>query len=419
MILNVLSAALLFSLSVPVVMRYRILPVDGTPYWLFGILFVVLLVNLFLSLYHSIVDRFRHVTGLKSILLWVVIGITLGGVMMTSIVDRSKTAPIAGVHDIILQQEAAMRFLLEGKNPYKETYFGTPLEQWHYDEQGKSAVNPALYHFVMPPWYLLFPLPFYFFSVPLLGYFDARIVLLFCVVGTLLVLARWLKDKTLSTLAIIMTALSPATVDYLIEGRSDMFVLFWFLLSLFLLEHKHYIVASFMFALAMLSKQSIWIALPYFILYQWIVQKKTIQSVLLSLSIIGIVVTAVTLPFLLWDARAFFDSVIFYLSGSALHSYPVSGYGLGMLLYEFRVIKNIHDTYPFAIWQILMGLPVLVTTLWWLAKKPLLSRLILGYGISLFVIWYTSRYFNNSHIGYLISVFAIGALKSLDEKDSS
>lgn len=418
MTLSVLSAVLLFSLSVPVVMKYRTMPIEGTPYYLFGILFLLLIGNI--ALVCGFESRYKKIVHTLQVLnTWIIIAIVLGGVMVTAIVDRSKTAPIHGVHDIILQQEAAIRFLLEGKNPYKETYFGTPLEQWHYDELGSSAVNPALYHFVMPPWYLLFPLPFYFFSIPLLGYFDARIVLLFCVVGTLLVLARWFKDKTLSILAVTITALSPATVDYLIEGRSDMFVLFWFLLSLFLLDKKRYLLSSLVFGLAIVSKQSIWIALPYFILYQWAVQKKTVQSVLLSLGVIGIVVTAVTMPFLVWDARAFFDSVIFYLSGNAVHSYPVSGYGLGMLLYEFGVIKNIHDTYPFAIWQMLMGLPVLVTTLWWLAKKPMLSRLILGYGISLFVIWYTSRYFNNSHIGYLTSVFAIGALKSLDEKDSS
>ncbi len=412
---SILNAVLLFIFSVPIVMKYRILPVAGTPYWLFGILFIVLLVNFFISLYPTINNRLALGRKLESIFLWVVIGITLGGSMVTAIVDRSKTAPVFGVHDIILQQEGAIRYLLEGKNPYKETYFNTPLEQWNYDEQGKSAVNPALYHFVMPPWYLLFPLPFYFFSIPLLGYFDARIVLLFCVLGTLLVLVRLFKDKTLSSLAIIITALSPATIDYLIEGRSDMFALFWFLFSLILLDKRRYILSSLLFGLAIVSKQSIWIALPYFILYQWSVQKKTLQSIFLSLSIISIVVATVTIPFLLWDARAFFDSVIFYLSGSALHSYPVSGYGLGMVLYEFGVIKNIHDTYPFMIWQILLGIPVLGITLWWLAKKPSLSKLILGYAVSLFVIWYTSRYFNNSHIGYLSSVFAIGALKYLDE----
>src|SRR3989344_2894776 len=162
-----IGAVLLFALSIPVVMGYRILPIEGTPYWLVGILFVLLTVNILRP-------------KLIKFLLWPIIIIVLGATMMTAIVDRSKTAPIYGVHDIILQQEAAMRYILEGKNPYKETYFNTPLAAWHYAELGKEVVNPALYHFVMPPWYLLFPFPFYFVSTPLFGFFDGRMPLLFC-----------------------------------------------------------------------------------------------------------------------------------------------------------------------------------------------------------------------------------------------
>lgn len=40
-----LDALLLFLFSLPVVFKYRILPIEGTPYWLFGILFFFLLSN--------------------------------------------------------------------------------------------------------------------------------------------------------------------------------------------------------------------------------------------------------------------------------------------------------------------------------------------------------------------------------------
>ena len=42
MLATVLDSILLFAFAVPVVMKYRILPVEGTPYWLFGILFLIL-----------------------------------------------------------------------------------------------------------------------------------------------------------------------------------------------------------------------------------------------------------------------------------------------------------------------------------------------------------------------------------------
>src|SRR3989344_5729708 len=181
-----IGAVLLFALSIPVVMGYRILPIEGTPYWLVGILFVLLTVNILRP-------------KLIKFLLWPIIIIVLGATMMTAIVDRSKTAPVYGVHDIILQQEAAMRYLLEGKNPYKETDVGTAVEEFNYDEPGNTgAVNPALYHFVMPPWYLLFPFALYFTSIPLFGFFDGRMALLIAMAGLLVVLWRWFKHRPLA-----------------------------------------------------------------------------------------------------------------------------------------------------------------------------------------------------------------------------
>lgn len=410
------DALLLFALSIPVVMHYRILPVEGTPYWLFGLLFAILTGNILISFNSFFSKRIKLLSTFKSLFLWAALTIVIVGVMLTAIVDRSKTAPVYGVHDIILQQEAAMRYLLQGKNPYKETYFGTPLEQWSYGELGKSAVNPALYHFVMPPWYLLFPFAFYFVSIPLFGFFDGRIALVFCMVGLLIVLRRWFRDHQLGSLAMILTALSPATVSYLIEGRSDIFALFWLVWSLYLLEKRKFLWSAVIFGLALASKQTIWFVAPFYLIFAW-VQKKSFAKLLPMILLLGAVVVILIGPFLIWDAKAFLDSAIFYLSGNTTGGYPVSGYGLSMVFYEFGIIKDTHAYYPFILWQALFGLPVLIILLRWLMKKTTMSRLLISYAMLLLIIWYLSRYFNNSHIAYISSIFALGVLKQNDEKD--
>lgn len=403
------EAILLFAFSIPVVMRYRILPVSGTPYWLFSLLFVLLVGNIFLSF-------FKIKNRMQSIFLWIILAIVLGGTTVTAIVDRSKTAPVYGVHDIILQQEAAMRFLLEGKNPYKEMYFGTPVEEFNYDEPGNpDAPNPALYHFVMPPWYLLFPFGIYFVSIPLLGYFDGRMVLLIAMIGLLLILWRWFKSHPLASLAVVLTALSPATLDYFIEGRSDIFALFWFVWSLYLLDKKRFVWASVVFGLAMMSKQTIWVALPFFVVYLWLVTKN-VRKTIGHLLIAGVVGLALAGPFLYWDTRALVDSTVRFLNGTTPFGYPVSGYGLGMVLHQFGKISDIHAYYPFIIWQILLGVPVLVMSLRWLGRKPTISKLFIGYAVTLLVFWYLSRYFNNSHLGFVSSLLILGVLKAQDEE---
>ncbi|MEK7129424.1 MAG: hypothetical protein AAB803_00240 [Patescibacteria group bacterium] len=410
-----LDALLLFVLSVPVVMRYRILPIEGTPYWLFGILFLILITNVLVSLYPGF---FKKTIVLKAKLLFLMatLAIVVGGTTVTAIVDRSRTAPVYNVHDIILQQEAAMRYLLQGKNPYKETYFGTFLEEWHYAEGGKDAVNPALYHFVMPPWYLIFAFPFYFISTPVVGFFDGRMPLLFALTGLLFVIYRWLKDKNLASAAVVLTALSPATIDYFIEGRSDMFALFWLVWALYLLDKRKFIISSLLFGLAVLSKQTTWFMFPLYAVFGWLLLKRSIGKTILLFIPALMALMIVAGPFLLWDAKAFIDSTVLYLSGNSVHSYPISGYGLGMLLYEAGVIKDMHAHYPFILWQITLGLPVLGAVLWYLVKKPVMSRLLVGYGVVLLVFWYMSRYLNNSHVGFISSIFALGVLKDWDEK---
>lgn len=414
--LFLLEAILLFAFSIPVVMGYRILPVTGTPHWLFGVLFLLLITNIFLALKRATGKWQTFIVQAREHIVWFILIIVVGGTTVTAIVDRSQTAPVFGVHDIILQQEAAMRFLLSGKNPYKETYFGTPLASWHYDESGKTAINPALYHFVMPPWYLLFPLPIYAVSIPIVGYFDGRMALLVTLAGLLFVLSKWFKKRPIALLAITLTALSPATINYFIEGRSDIFALFWFIWSLYLLEKKQLFWSSVIFGLALMSKQTIWFAVPFYLALLWVERKKDIPSTFLYGGIAAIVSLLVAGPFLLWDFRAFFDSTVWYLSGNTAHGYPISGYGLGMMLYELHAISDIHAYYPFIIWQILFGLPIFIISLKWFLQKPTIWKMIIGYSLSLSVFWYMSRYFNNSHLGFLSSIFAIGALKYMDEE---
>jgi len=416
MLLWIIDSILLFSLSIPVVMQYRILPVDGTPYWLFGVLFFILGFHCTISCFPDILGRYKkHISGLKLLLVVTTLSISLVGSIVTAMFDRAKTAPSYNVHDIILQQESAMRYLIVGKNPYKETYFGTQVESFHYAELGKDAVNPALYHFVMPPWYLLFPFLFYYPSIHTVGFFDGRMALLFTMGMLLVFLWYWFKDKAISRLAIVLSALSPAVVGYFVEGRSDVFALAWLMGALLFLGKKQYIVSSIFLALSFLSKQTTWFILPFYIVYLWR-QTAHNRTIFWKSAFVCVVVEIVmTAPFIIWDAKAFFDSVVLYLIGNTSTSYPVSGYGLSMVLYEANIIRDIHAYYPFIYWQIAIALPLLIILTRWVWNKPTQSKLMMSYAIFLCVYWYLSRYFNNSHLGYLSMLFVLGGLKVIDE----
>lgn len=392
-----LDSILLFALVIPVIMTFSLAPFD-TPYWIFAIIFSLLIGNIVLDLIKINPRKFYL---FKEILLWATIILVVGSVFRATIVERHITHPIYRIHDMPLQQEIAMRFLLDGKNPYSENYAGTFLEQWNYSESEK---NPALYHFVLLPFYLFFAFPFYFLSNLTIGYFDARIPLIFLFFLTL-ILARFLiKDKNKRFLSLILLAFNPAMFGYMLEGRSDIFMFGFLFTSLFLLHRNNLFLAGIPMGLAFAVKQSVWPILPFYVAYIFF-KTKNIKDTAKNLASFVLIFTAILSPFLIWNYRSFLDSTIFYLSGSAFSSYPISGYGFGKLLNQIGIVKDTHQYFPFHIAQIVIGLPLISILLVFLKRNLSVASLIITYGIFLFVFWYFSRYFNNSHVAYLSLVF--------------
>lgn len=392
-----IDSVLLFALVIPFIMTYRIGPND-TPYWLFGLIFLGLLSYIALDIFklgENALFRF------KQIILWLLIFGVIGSAIFSAIVVRHKTHPSYMIHDIIIQQESAIRFLLHGRNPYATTYFDTPLAQWHYSDKDE---NPALYHFVMEPFYLLFAIPFYLVSNQLFGFFDGRMPLFFLFFAMLFMAGRLVKDKSKKLLFIILLAFNPAMLGYTLEGRSDIFMFAFLFFGLYFLHIKKYFIAGIPIALAFAVKQSVWPLLPFYFAYV-VFKNKNLSKTLQDLFPFAVTFVAIILPFFLWDTKAFLDSTLFYLSGNTTHGYPISGYGLGMILYQMGIIKDTNQYYPFQIWQAIFGIPLAIILIKNLKNNLNVSRLILAYGIFLFVFWYFSRYLNNSHLGYLSIVF--------------
>lgn len=394
-----LDSILLFALVIPFIMTYRLSPGD-TPYWWFGLIFLGLLTYMVLDL--GWVSLKESVFSLyKNILLWVLIVGVIGSALFSAIIVRHQTSPIYNVHDIILQQEAAVRFFLHGTNPYSATYFNTPLKDWHYSD---TEINPALYHFVMEPVYLVLPVPFYLVMGHGLGFFDARVPLFALFLVMLFVAYKIVTDPDRKRQFLTILAFNPATLGYFLEGRDDVFMYAFLLAGFYLLYQKKFVWGMVAAALAFATKQSVWPIFPFLFTYIYF-QKKNIKQTLYAFIPFLITFAIATLPFFAWNPSAFLQSTVFYLSGNDPHSYPIAGYGFGSLLHQIGFIKDVHLYYPFWIWQAIFCLPLLFWLIIWQKKSNSMQRLIIVYGIFLFVFWYLSRYFNNSHLGYLSMIF--------------
>lgn len=405
-----LDSVLLFALVIPFIMGFRVGPGE-TPYLLFAGIFLLLFLNLGLDLLHVKAALYEK---LKSSILWITILVVVGSAFSSAIIVRHQTAPIYMVHDIILQQEAAIRFLLHGKNPYKETYFGTPLEAWHYSD---NEVNPALYHFVMEPFYLLFTLPFYFAGNLLFGYFDARMPLFVLFVSLFVLASILVKDHDKKRLFIILLAFHPSILPYTLEGRSDIFMFAFLFAGLVFLYWKRYGLAGIALGLAAAIKQSAWPLLPFYFVYLYF-KFKSIKLMIVHAAPLLITFFLITLPFFVWDSGAFIRSTILYLSGNTEHSYPISGYGLGSLLLQYGVISDKFSSYPFLIWQFVICVPLFVVLIRFMKKNPTIKNMIISYAVFLFIYWYLSRYFNNSHIAYVSYVLIVAYFWPENDRDN-
>lgn len=388
-----LDTVLLFALLIPFVMTFRISP-GTTPFWLFGLIFAGLLSYVLLDILR-LKEKSKFL--FKSLLVVFLIISSIGAASYSEIVVRHQTSPTYNVHDIIIQQESAIRFLLHGKNPYAATYFGTPLEDWNYSDK---EINPALYHFVMQPLFLIFAIPFYLVSTRTIGFFDARIPLDFLFISLLIMAWFLAKEKQGKLEFVILLAFNPATLGYFIEGRDDIFMFPFLFAALMLLYKRRYSLGGVLMALAFAVKQSVWPIFPFYCAFLYFKNKdfkKTIKQLLPFTAVFS----AIVLPFMFWDIKAFFDSTIFYLSGNVPNSYPISGYGFGMILNDLGIIKDVHASFPFWIFQATVGLSVGVALILWQKRNNTVPRLIISYAIFLFIFWYFSRYLNNSHLGYI------------------
>ncbi len=346
---------------------------------------------------------------------WLIVAVAIGLITLAPtgmlILLRHQSQPYLYAHDGLVQNEAAVRMVLAGRNPYVETYYNTAVAHVPFNVSGIS-LNPALDHYAYLPLTFLLPLPFQALFENAGGWFDQRmlhLVLLLIMLAVAAALAQRLSDRL--TLLIIL-GLNPLFVGPFIEGRNDILVLFWLVLTVAGLQRGKLNQAAVTLALACATKHPAWVFVPFYCVYasdhgNWRQRMSRIKiPLIIFCSIAGILI----LPWFLWNPPAFIDDVINYLTGSSITSYPISGIGFGSWLISVGLLSSNTAQFPFGIFQLAIGLPLLLIVLrrQWTEKN--LNTAVAGYGLILFVLQFFSRLFNDNYLGLIIAVMAIGLL---------
>ena len=351
----------------------------------------------------------------KKIFLFTLIGLVLGVSLGANILLRSKN-PSTYVHDNVWQMEPAIGFLLNGKNPYTENYFGTELEKMHYigTTTNQKLLNPALFHLIKLPFHLILSVPFYLISNLIFNFYDQRIVYLFLFILSLLLLYELPKKYDDKFSLVAFYAFNPLFLIFFAAGRDDILVLSLIILTVYLLKQNKILCSSLVLALACASKHSAWFLVPFYYLFIYIkyanittVRWLKIKYVIKKTWPLPVVFSLLILPFILWDARAFYQDIYAYPAGILPTSYPINGYGLSVAFYKLGVVNKITDYLPMWILQI----PIVLLIAYGLIKKQVknnnLNQLIFNYALTIFVFWFFSRFFHDSYLGFVSQLFLI------------
>ncbi|MBI3912992.1 MAG: hypothetical protein HY327_02165 [Chloroflexi bacterium] len=323
-----------------------------------------------------------------------------------NILQRRIEGPATHAHDGLLQTEAAIQFLLAGKNPYTENYLNTPMADFKGAEP--PFTTAPLYHNAYLPALFIISIPLYLASQATIGWYDQRFLYLLFYGAVLLLLPRLAARQRDRLSLLSVFGLNFLFTYFLADGRNDIVVLFGLVLVTFLLSRRWSLAAGIVLGITLAVKHSAWFFVPFYFFYlqppPW--TRATVRG--LARQALPIVITAalILLPFVLWDAASFFDDTVSYIIGIGATSFPIKGWGFSTLLLVLGVIPSPETAFPFGIFEILFGAPVFLFLLARQRREEnTLRQVWFGFAILSFVVQFFSRFFNDNYV-----VFALQAL---------
>jgi hypothetical protein len=319
---------------------------------------------------------------------------------------RDSTKPWFFTNDSTYQIEVAGDLLLHGHNPYGHDYRSSGLERFYTFDGTRSqrVVNRevALRHYAYFPgtvisaaaWRLL-PAPFD----------DYRLFILLCTVASFFAALAFRAPLgwRLALGAVIIA--NPIAVRSAWFGQNDAPSILLLVLAFALVTRRRWGWAAASLAGAVLLKQFAIVALP-FLAVILIKQGATRPELRRAAGVFAGVVAAGILPFLVWDPAAFWADTVKYGAGT----YRIVGYGLSAILVRIGIIGDRGGAYPFALFALVLWLPLTVWLLvaQWRARELWLGAA--GFAISILALMFIGRVFNNYYVLWPLMGATIAAL---------
>ncbi len=319
------------------------------------------------------------------------------------------------LHDELLITQVAMEKISSGEDPYGADYRGTIVDRWTGHDLKLSYVNgvyPGWDHYVYLPGFFAVSYPVYLVVHGLTGAYDQRIVYLMAYAA--LTIGTWmsLKRSPVREPLTLVFALNPFFMN-VTYGFNDLLPIALFALTGFLMAHKKPFAAAVCYGLALATKQTMALTIP-FMIPAFIHTAATMKrSVMPMLAVAAAAAAVVVLPFFLWSPSRFFnDTVGFFFSSTA---YPIHGEGLSGLLKRAGLVTE-SQYFPFWIFQVAATLPLVGYFMRRTLRSSDLREPFFGAAVTIGVLWFFSRYFLTSHAHGIILLIALSFIISESQR---
>jgi Glycosyltransferase family 87 len=333
----------------------------------------------------------------------VVVSLLLVPATLLQVGLREATEPWLFTNDSTYQSELAGDLVLDGDNPYGHDYRGSGLERFYPAVDAPPDLpQVALDHFAYFPgtpitaavWRLL-PAPFD----------DYRFLVLLATIA--LLPAALLFPAPLVWRLSIGSALAgnPLAVRGTWFGTADATSLLPLVLSFALLARGRFVWAAASLGAAAAIKQFAFVAVPFFVvmLLTLRVPRRTLYHA--GAAFTGVVL-ATAIPFVVADPEAFWDDTIAY----GADTYRIVGYGLSALLLNLGALDDRFGYYPFLPLALFVWLPVTAWLLVAQRRSGVLWTGAAGFAISITLLLWLSRVFQNSYLFWPLTAVALAWL---------
>jgi len=230
---------------------------------------------------------------------------------------------------------------------------------------------------------------------------------LFVLLATLLSLGAVMLFRAPLSWRLVIGAIvvcNPIAVRSAWFGQNDAPSIALMILAFALFTRERFTAAAASLAAAVLLKQFAIVAVPF--LAVMILHRAGRTALTRAAVAFAAVVAVISLPFFLADPGAFIDDTVKYGAGT----YKIVGYGLSAILVRAGILEDREGSYPFALFAVLLWLPLTLWLLWvqWRSRELWIGAV--GFTLSILVLMFIGRTFNNYYLVWPMMGAAIAAL---------